>query len=423
MLGLLLFGQTSPVEAQDNLLTNPGFEGQFSPWNNIGELQVAAGWTPWWIEDPNHDPTWARPEWKKAEGQFYPNRVREGATSQQYFTFYKSHYGGMYQQVSGVTPGTPYRFGIWVQIWSSLEDDPLNSVGPGDPRFEIGIDPTGAANAGQNHPPASVVWTGPADMWDVIDRWHFMAIDVTAESSTITVYIRSNPQYATKHNDIYLDAAQLISLGPPPTNTPAPTNTPWPTNTPTNTPIPPTSTPVTPTNTPTNTPIPPTNTPVWPTNTPWPTATSVPPTNPPPQATAVPPTATLIPPPDTPIPATDTPEPTEEVVEEATQVPATDAPPPTDTPAVTNTPLQIPTVTPQPATVTPIPVVTQEEVASVDTSNVEPVEPSPVPTFVPQLSPPADESDPLATVGIVLGGAGLLLAGAIGGVLFSRRNS
>ncbi|MCA9908791.1 MAG: hypothetical protein KC519_09095, partial [Anaerolineae bacterium] len=92
----------------------------------------------------------------------------------------------------------------------------------------------------------------------------------------------------------------------PPTSTPVPaTNTPVP---PTSTPVPGTNTPVPPTNTPvpgTNTPVPPTNTPVPPTNTPVPgTNTPVPPTN-----TPVPATNTPVPPTSTPIPATNTPVP------------------------------------------------------------------------------------------------------------------
>ncbi|MCL4252002.1 MAG: S8 family serine peptidase, partial [Anaerolineae bacterium] len=74
---------------------------------------------------------------------------------------------------------------------------------------------------------------------------------------------------------------------------------------PTNTPLPPTATPIPPTNTPlppTATPVPPTNTPLPPTNTPLPpTATPIPPTN-----TPLPPTATTIPPTNTPAPTTTT---------------------------------------------------------------------------------------------------------------------
>ena len=121
-------------------------------------------------------------------------------------------------------------------------------------------------------------------------------------------------------------------LPPTPTNTPLPpTSTPLP-PTPTNTPLPPTSTPLPPT--PTNTPLPPTNTPLPPT----PTNTPLPPTN-----TPLPPTAT-----NTPLPATSTPLPPT-----ATNTPL----PPTSTPlppTATNTPLP-PTSTPLPPTPTNTP--------------------------------------------------------------------
>ncbi|MEM7283973.1 MAG: hypothetical protein AAF438_20365, partial [Pseudomonadota bacterium] len=131
---MLLTLATVPQEAaaQSNLLQNPGFEGPYSAWQiQYGTAQVAATWTPWWLEDANHDPIYAQPEYKPAEGQFFPNRVFEGARAQQWFTFYKSHYGGMYQQVSGVTPGQTYRFTIMVQVWSSSSDDANVSVDAG----------------------------------------------------------------------------------------------------------------------------------------------------------------------------------------------------------------------------------------------------------------------------------------------------
>ena len=212
-----------PSEAQEeNLLQNPGFEGEFFAWNGIGELQVAHGWTPWYLEDPNHDPIWARPEWKRAQKVFFPARVLSGDSSQQWFTFYKSHFGGMYQQVTGVVPGQTYRFSIWVQAWSSLEDQPHISNSPANPHFKIGIDPTGAAHAGWSNAPSTVVWSGDASMSNIIDKWGLLTIDVTAQNDVITVYMHSNPDFGNKHNDIYIDHAGLILVSDtPPTAVPA----------------------------------------------------------------------------------------------------------------------------------------------------------------------------------------------------------
>ena len=92
-----------PVTAQQNLLRNPGFEGSYNPWSGINEIQMAPEWTPWWVEDPGHNPPYFRPEYKRADGALFPNRVYEGSSAQQYFTFSASHIAGFYQhRVSGL---------------------------------------------------------------------------------------------------------------------------------------------------------------------------------------------------------------------------------------------------------------------------------------------------------------------------------
>ena len=288
---------TSPTHAQGgNLLRNPSFEGPYSAWlPQYGTAQMAAEWTPWWLEDAGRTPIWAQPEYKPAERFIYPDRVMDGDRAQQYFTFFKSHYAGMYQQVFNVSSGTTYRLTIWTQVWSSIDDDSSRSNTPANPRLHIGIDPTGAAWPGRvGSAPPTVVWSAEAPMDCIIDQWCPLTLDVTARNSTITVYIRSSPDFANKHNDLYFDNASLVAVGPPP---PPPTSTRDP-NAPTNTPVPPTETPVTPTETPlpaTDTPAP-TETPV-PTETPAPTETAPPPTDTPaPTEMPAPPTLTSAPP-------------------------------------------------------------------------------------------------------------------------------
>lgn len=263
-----------------NLLQNPGFEGGFQAWNGIPEVQVAANWTPWWWEDANHNPAYFRPEYKRAVASIFPRRVLSGDSAQQWFTFHASHVAGMYQQVFNATPGQHYRFSIWAQVWSSSEDNPDQSVLPANPHLQIGIDPTGNWNPGGT----SVLWSGEAPMSGVIDQWGLMAIEATAQNNVVTVFMRTNPDYANKHNDMYWDNAALEAVQPPvptappsptsgpATDTPQPTATPAATNTPTTTATETESPTATPTSTATSTPPP--------TSTPAPTETATPvPTN------------------------------------------------------------------------------------------------------------------------------------------------
>ena len=208
-------GRSASVSADGNLLRNPGFEGQYHAFTPIlDNIQVASDWTPWWVHDLSHNPAWAQPEYKPAFKVFFPERVKAGERAQQYFTFHRSHKGGMYQQVSNVTPGTVYRFSIWLQVWSTVDDNPKETNGFANPHLEIGIDPTGSVTGGgANGVPNSVVWSGEVETELVRNRWHQMTIEVTAQSSTIAVYVKSSPEFSVKHNDIYLDEAKLVAVG------------------------------------------------------------------------------------------------------------------------------------------------------------------------------------------------------------------
>jgi hypothetical protein len=234
----------STTKQQGNLIQNPGFEGNYKAWSSISEIQVASNWTPWWWDNPGHEPAYFRPEYKRASAAVFPKRVLSGDAAQQWFTFHASHLAGMYQQVFNVTPGQHYRFTIWAQVWSSLEDDPNTSVLPANPHLQIGIDPTGNWDPGS----PNIVWSPEASMTSVIDQWAMLGVEATAQTSIVTVFMRTNPDFANKHNDMYWDQANLEAVGPPeptplpPTDTPGPpTATPPVTNTAlsTSTPVPP----------------------------------------------------------------------------------------------------------------------------------------------------------------------------------------
>lgn len=227
--------------AQQNLLQNPGFEGNFSE-RGASEVTVADNWNPWWktgTDEQVEEGYLRRPEYKpfyeyaKAEG--FPSRTHSGAKSQKLFNNYATHDGGILQEVS-VPKGAKVRFSIWAMVWSSQEDDPYVSKKPGRYQVRVGIIPTGGIDPFVG----GVVWSQPAEVYD---QWVQLSVEAVAQADRVTVVTRSTVQYRNKNNNSWWDDANLEVLTPPtptpvpptptPRFTPTPTITPTPTHTPT----------------------------------------------------------------------------------------------------------------------------------------------------------------------------------------------
>ncbi len=230
--------QASPAADGPNLLTNPGFENpyakqcchtepQYLPNTPIDEVQVAAGWRGWWREPryPDYPPTcggctsWHRPEYREAAP--FSNRIHSGANAQKYFTFYSVHQGGLYQQVSGITPGSRLRFSVYLHGWSTTGNSLTSTVKDNDLDMKIGVDPSGGTDPFSTQ----IVWSTPFNTYDV---WALYSIEAVAQNSVATVFTHSRPRWGLEHNDIYVDDASLVVVdgSSAPTATAAPTNAP-----------------------------------------------------------------------------------------------------------------------------------------------------------------------------------------------------
>jgi LysM repeat protein len=214
-----------------NLLVNPGFEEPYAkqccqtdlslylPNTPIDEVQVAAGWSAWWLQpdlDPAHPGSclrvvgpcsaWHRPEWRDANcGAACAGRYRSGNNAQKYFTFWSLHDAGMFQRVTGIRPGARLRFSVYMQGWSTNA-----AYGPSDlaqsMNMRVGIDPTGGVNAFS----PNVIWTAPNDTFDA---WGLYQIEAVAAGNAVTVFTRSSPVYPIQHVDVYVDDASLVVVG------------------------------------------------------------------------------------------------------------------------------------------------------------------------------------------------------------------
>lgn len=227
-----------PLVVPGNLLANPSFEEPYSP-QIYPEINVAQVWTAWYLDIPPCKPwkpncyipcpancvekgicqrdygcMWARPEFAPASYADFSYRVHSGLTAQKYFSYGRMHEGGLYQHVTQVTPGTLLEFSTWIQTWMCFEYDDCAygrvSDQPSDMHIRIGIDPTG----GTVPTSTNVIWSAEAPAFD---QWTHFSVQGRALAEAVTVFVHSRPEWdwARKNNDVYVDDASLVVLGPP----------------------------------------------------------------------------------------------------------------------------------------------------------------------------------------------------------------
>lgn len=220
-----------------NVLTNPSLEGPYSS-QQYPEINVPKGWTAWYFDIPPCKPwkpgcyipcpvncvengacvrdygcMWARPEFVPIFYQQVTYRVHTGETAQKYFSYGRMHEGGLYQRVTGITPGAQVEFSAWIQTWMCFNFDDCAygrvSDQPSDMHLRIGIDPTG----GTVPTSTNIIWSPEAPAFD---QWTYFSVRAVAQASTVTVFTHSRPEWgwARKNNDVYLDDANLVVLTP-----------------------------------------------------------------------------------------------------------------------------------------------------------------------------------------------------------------
>jgi LysM repeat protein len=236
-----------------NLLNNPGMDGKYvkqcsarngPPWvqipcpanyNSVDNVvkqwettQVPSGWSAWWrqpnnnFDDPNYFTTWPaycpdrpstpadciahhNPEYRDTLGgpqETGPSRKVAGDNSQKYFTFYSIHEAGLYQVVSGVKPGDRLRFSVYMEAWSTGNNDPFHSDFNQHMNLQVGIDPTG----GNNPWSPTIIWTAPAESFDKFSQF---SVEAVAKNNIVSVWTKSTPELALQHVDVYVDEASL----------------------------------------------------------------------------------------------------------------------------------------------------------------------------------------------------------------------
>ncbi len=176
---------------QDNLLSNPGFEGSLS------------GWETWAITSAGAATGEMCNDLTVPTFQVSSSVVHSGSSAAYYFTQWSAHNAGLFQVVDNVTPGATYRFTIWARASSRAEGETASSSFT---KMRIGIDPNGGTDASA----ASIVWSGDITP---MDSYASLTVEARAAGNRITVYTRSRPDWCMDHNDVYWDDASLVLVG------------------------------------------------------------------------------------------------------------------------------------------------------------------------------------------------------------------
>lgn len=195
-------------------MKNPSFELPYHHEPQTDTVKVAHDWTAFWATgDPPQEQSQGPcqvPEYKPLLKALDPRRVVDGDTAQCWFIRYKVMDAGVYQTVN-VTVGKRYTFDVSLQAWCSNSDDP--NVSDGEMYCSLGIDARGGTNPWE----LGILWTP----WQWVNAGHqrFESLEVQAQESEITLFIRCWNKWRLSHNDVYADDAHLIEVGgttPPP---------------------------------------------------------------------------------------------------------------------------------------------------------------------------------------------------------------
>lgn len=214
-------------------LQNPGFEGLscregsvpprcLDNWtratyngNQFEDVYTPQGWVTWWSTADGA----SRPKVDTIpnEGAFTGTlpRIHSGyyAVRMMPDNMYLTLNAGLYQVVSGLTPGATVQFSAYAHGWVCDNDERVGySCGDrGNVFFRVGIEPNGATGA----PAAGVIWS--PEQWGVWDQYALIG-PVTAQvgaSGSVAVYLHAKTKWPVKHQEVYWDDASLVYTGQP----------------------------------------------------------------------------------------------------------------------------------------------------------------------------------------------------------------
>jgi len=176
------------------VLVNGGLEGPYT-FRDASQVKVAEGWEAWFNEGK------IRPEWQEETSQIGKGRVMVGSAQKIALTT-ANWDAGIWQKVK-VVPGRWYRFWAHLYMWSSQQDDPDSSIDNGKMRVMVGVNPWG-------HWPLHYATIWGMELPQICyNQWYKAEVLFEAWADEVSLIVRGFPEWAVKHNDLYIDECGL----------------------------------------------------------------------------------------------------------------------------------------------------------------------------------------------------------------------
>ena len=182
-----------------NLLNNGDFSGSFQPYRKDERMVVAVSWAPWWTVQRANDPQW------KNQTPTFRAAALPDLTAQEISSPFATHTAGLFQQIPAA-PGDTYKLTVLAMAWSSEDETPGNLSEPGNVDLQIGFDPTGGLDP--NSP--LIVWSKKANP---LGKWEELELTVEAETSIITVFLKSAPERPKRQQSVFWQQASVTPVG------------------------------------------------------------------------------------------------------------------------------------------------------------------------------------------------------------------
>ncbi len=219
------------VQGQENILSNPGFEGG---WYDVNIGQVPNNWRWHWLDNvpfPGGDSLALAPESRVLpKGQVPENErdkfFRDGTYTVKVFKEHSPIYAALSQDVKGLEVGRKYKFSV--PVCPDTFDWENKKVAPEDPyavRIRLGAGPKGVTWLDEG----AIKYSGWWDASTVSNfnfNYHTYSFEFVATQEEMTVYAELSVKWGYDNSGFFLDGLGLYPMEQ--VNTPEPTSPPPP---------------------------------------------------------------------------------------------------------------------------------------------------------------------------------------------------